>query len=74
MTYNIIGIYNSSTNEFIEGVPYVYSSGWQYAKPFVYDSDWQVVGAAKTLMVPLFTSQSEQLITSDTKEFLVRNH
>lgn len=76
MRYSVMGIWNSTSDKFIEMIPLVYHNGnWYGASAKVYDENqWKQIGGAKTLMVPFITSDGNYFYTSDGKMFLVRQH
>ena len=73
---NIVGVWRTSTDQFEEYIPYVYTNNqWVCALPYAYtENSWKRVGGAGTLYIPFMTSSGDYFYTSDGKIFLVKNH
>lgn len=76
MIQNVVGIWDSTEDKFIEANPLIYSNGaWVRTLPYVYDEDiWHEIGAAKTLMIPLIPVGDNYFFDATESLFLVRSH
>lgn len=76
MRYNIVGIFDSTLDKFIEAKPLIYYNGtWHNVNTKVYsNNEWKQIGGAGVFMVPFLTSNGEYFYTIDEKLLLVKEH